>query len=106
MQSTASGKDSVLFGENLSLRRGCFPVCRQGMPSAENLCLLSIFYIYFIFNKRNHPPRGLPKAGGHGILQLLLWRSSIGWGRQPDKQQPEDCCLQEGRQRFFFFGEP
>ena len=24
-----------------------------------------VFYIFFIFNRRNHPPRGLPKTGGH-----------------------------------------
>lgn len=59
-RSTEHGvrKDSVLFGGNFS--------------SAANLCLLYIFYIYFIFNKRNHPPRGLPKTGGHGILQYII----------------------------------
>jgi hypothetical protein len=60
MQSTASGKDSVLFGENLSLRRGCFPVCRQGMSSAADLCLL---YTLSLIGE-TIPPGGFPKPAG------------------------------------------
>lgn len=101
MRSTASGKDSVLFGRKFFLCGGdAFRSAGRGCPLRRTFA----FYIYFIFNKRDHPPGGLPKTSGHGILQLLLWKSSIGCGGQPDKQQPEDCCLQEGRQRFFFSG--
>lgn len=63
MQSTASGKDSVLFGGDFS--------CAGGLSAGRSLCGRSSFYIYLIF-RGNHPPGGLPKTGGHGILQYII----------------------------------
>lgn len=98
MQSTASGKDSVLFGGDFS-RAGLF-------ASPEKAPAADFSFIYTLSLWETIPPGGFPKPADMVYCNILSWKSSIGWRRQPDKQQPEDCCLQEGRQRFFFSGEP
>lgn len=63
MRSTVSGKDSVLFA-------GIFSV-RGFLSAGKSSCGRPPHYIYLIF-MGNHPPRGLPKTGGHGILQYII----------------------------------
>lgn len=100
MQSTASGKDSVLFGGKFSSAAGTL----SGLTEEDVLCGRPPLFIYTLSLWGAIPPGGFPKPADMVYCNILSWKSSIGWGRQPDKQQPEDCCLQEGRQRFFFSG--
>lgn len=67
MQSTASGKDSVLLAENFPLRRGCFPVCRKRMSSAADLCLLYILYLY-----GESSPRGASQNGRAWYTAIII----------------------------------
>lgn len=63
MQSTASGKDSVLFSGDFS--RAVVFVCRKKL-----LRQTSALYIPYLYGEPS--PRGLPKTGGHGILQYII----------------------------------
>lgn len=70
-RSTEHGvrKDSVLFGRKFFLCGGdAFRSAGRGCPLRRTF----VFYIFFIFNRRNHPPGGLPKTSGHGILQYII----------------------------------
>lgn len=50
---------------------GIFPVRGFSVIRKELLRQTSAFYIYLIF-MGSHPPGGLPKTGGHGILQYII----------------------------------
>lgn len=49
---------------------GIFPV-RGFLSAGKSSCGRSPSYIYLII-MGNHPPGGLPKTGGHGILQYII----------------------------------
>ncbi len=56
MQSTASGKDSVLFGGNFSLRRDAFRSAGRGFP------LLRTFVLYIPYLYGEPSPRGASQS--------------------------------------------